>query len=145
MIKKKGDLFTSTSNVLGHGVNTKGLMGAGIAKMFREEYRQNYENYKYHCETRLLKPGGLFVFWEKGKYIFNFASQNEPGADARYEWALESMLAGSRQARALGHKVIAIPLIGCGIGGLEWEGMEKIVQAVELSIPEVEYEVWKYE
>jgi hypothetical protein len=40
--------------------------------------------------------------------------------------------------------VCAIPELGCGIGGLEWEGVKRVIETVEFVVPGFEYEVWHY-
>lgn len=145
LIKKKGNLFDTTAVAIGHGVNCEGVMGAGIAKTFRQLFPENYARYKKLCERRLIIPGKTLVQEENGLVIFNIASQRAPGADATYKRVLQGLLAASIQAEQRDLDRIAIPLIGCGIGGLEWAGVEKIIEAVELAVPEVEYEVWKFE
>jgi O-acetyl-ADP-ribose deacetylase (regulator of RNase III) len=152
MIERNGDLFTTTAKVIGHGVNCKGLMGAGIAKTFREKFPANYRYYNMvcHAATGNLQPGGYVLYHEDGKMIFNFASQNDPGADASYHWLFSSLFLGA--ARLNDRKsdladygnVIAIPEIGCGIGGLEWYPTRRVIRAVEACVPGIEFEVWHY-
>jgi len=144
MIKRKGDLFGTDAPALGHGVNCQGVMGSGIAVPFKERYPKNYNLYHAACSNKLLQPGEALVTQaDGGPAIANIASQAQPGADARYDWAFSGFLDASLQLRALGLNRIAIPLIGCGIGGLEWPGVEYLLKATEIIVPEVEYEVWK--
>lgn len=146
MIERRGDLFTSTAPALGHGVNCAGVMGAGIAKTFREKYVHNYENYRAACLAGQLKPGEVHVNYENEKYILNLASQNTPGRDARYEWLFQSALAAATGAVRIGIDRIAIPEIGCGIGGLEWDKAAQTLLTVEIIVDtKMEWEVWHYE
>lgn len=148
MIEKNGDVFTTTATYIGHGVNCRGVMGAGIAKTIRERFPQVYNEYKWVCNSALgLAPGSYFVYPENGKLIVNLATQANPGPDATYEWVFTSLLRFSQAAvskiKKNGNKV-AIPELGCGIGGLEWPVVKKIIEAVEAAVPEIEYEVWHY-
>lgn len=149
MIKKSGDLFTTDAFYIGHGVNCRGRMGAGIAKTFRERFPINYESYAKACLGMRLNPGDLFSVYENEKVILNLATQLEPGADARYEAVFDSCYKAARQvANHFNYwkgeeKRIAIPQIGCGIGGLEWDKVETLIEAVEILVPEVTWEVWK--
>lgn len=136
-----GDLFTVDAEVIGHGTNTHGVMGAGIAKAFRAKFPKMYADYKRDCENGLFVPGDAEFYTENcdGKFygIFNLFSQDKPGADARYEWLL---LALSKAANDLVrtahvgdfiHYTLAIPLIGCGIGGLSFADFIRAVYAVD--------------
>ncbi len=149
MIIKHGDVFTTDATYIGHGVNCVGLMGAGIAKTVREQFPQVYAEYKYLCDTKYLRPGAVFCYPENGKVIVNLATQDKPGPDARYNAVFCSLYSFSSMASkpekiAKNGNIIAIPQIGAGIGGLEWDKVEKIIQTIEYLIPEIVYEVWIY-
>jgi len=143
MIKRKGNLFDSTSVALGHGVNCQGIMGAGIAVEFKNRFPKNYEAYRTNCDLKFLRPGEAFVYLEDGKYIANLATQDKPGPDATYERVMYAAADAALQLSKHGVDTLAIPLIGCGIGGLEWAGVECILKAVEIIVPNFEFEVWK--
>ena len=156
MIEKNGDLFESKASYLGHGVNCCGVMGAGIAKAFREAFPNNYRNYKAACESGRLTPGGFMVVPEKMngggsiRLVTNLASQEKPGADADYKWLFSSLWSWAEQASEpnrlrLYGGIIAIPEIGCGIGGLEWPVVKRIIQVVEDCHTDIEFEIWHYE
>lgn len=145
MIHMRGDLFNTHAWTIGHGVNTKGVMGAGIAKKFKEKYPDNFKKYADACATQALKPGMSLGVVDNNNLVVNFASQREPGADATYEWLFESTLDGAMKARQLGQKTIAIPEIGCGIGGLVWYKAAAVLEAVETIVGrDFEWEVWHY-
>lgn len=145
MIDQTGDMFTSTARAYGHGVNCAGVMGAGVAKTFREKFPHNYENYRAACLRKQLKPGTVHVNYENGIYILNMASQRTPGRDASYEWLFSSALAAAKGAVNVGIDRIAIPEIGSHIGGLEWEKSAVVLRTVETIVDEkVQWEVWHY-
>lgn len=149
MITKHGDLFTSAAPAYGHGVNCAGVMGAGIAKQFKEKYPHNYKNYRAACLAGQLKPGQIAVNREKGKFIVNMASQNKPGRDATYHWLFEAALTTATQAVEMGIDRVAVPQIGAGIGGLDWWKVQTILLAVETianeDIEKFNWEVWIYD
>lgn len=142
LIEKTGNLFTSKAMAVGHGVNTKGSMGAGIAKSFREAWPDMYERYNWACMSGYLKPGGIFPFQlPSGGWIYNIASQQKPGPDARLSWLSTGV------CRALFHALdnnvpsIALPQIGCGIGGLRWPDVHEILSGMA-ELTTVDIEVW---
>lgn len=149
MIERNGDVFTTDAYYIGHGVNCTGVMGAGIAKTVREKFPQTYYEYKRVCETGTFRPGSYFIYQEGGKGIVNLATQDKPGPDARYPWLFNVLYRFSKRARqpekvAKFGAVCAIPELGCGIGGLDWEGVKKVIETVEFVVPGFEYEVWHY-
>lgn len=154
MIERDGDIFNTDAAYIGHGVNTQGVMGAGIAKEFRSRFYRNYNVYRQACIKGTLTPGGFLVVPERRDdgslaLITNLASQEQPGPDASYKWLLSSLWGWAEQASApnrlhLYGGRIAIPEIGCGIGGLEWAKVYRVLRVVEYAFPEIEFEVWHY-
>lgn len=143
MIKRKGDLFSSTAPALGHGCNVQGKMAAGIANAFRIKFPKNYTLYHNACSNSLLQTGESFLHAENGIVVVNMATQFLPGPNATYPNVFAAALDGALQLDARGIDRLAVPLIGCGIGGLEWPGVEYLLRAVEIIVPNFEFEVWK--
>lgn len=152
MQHKDGNLFDTTADIIAHGVNCKGVMGAGIAKTFRAAYPDMYYAYKGLCNEGKLNPGDYFAWYDTSseKMVVNLASQNNPGPNASYEWLTNSVLSFATALDANAYiygerygRTIAIPEIGCGIGGLEWPIVELILEAVETRF-DIEFEVWHY-
>src|SRR4051812_619538 len=127
-------------------------MGAGIANQIKRRYPGVYEYYraelrKYFGKSALLGQDLCCYTGPDGGevYIHNLITQYNPGADARYEYVFDALSACAVEAFALNgdeQALVAMPMIGCGIGGLEWDSVEKLVKAVEVLHP-VEFEVWK--
>lgn len=149
-----GDLFTTECVALGHGVNIRGLMGAGVAKGFKAKYGVNYLSYGQQCKVKGLIPGQTLIVpcqeldinsVHIERAIVNMASQDEPGANARYDWLFTSALSAAEQLMEIGITKCAIPEIGCGIGGLAWPQTQTLLEAVEILVPGFEWEVWHYE
>lgn len=146
MIEKTGSLFDTDAHCIGHGVNCVGVMGAGIAKQFRERYPQNYLNYKHRCDKGVFYPGAVYAFpfekVEPTRYIFNIASQNQPGPNATYSALFNGCNTAANRAAGFGYDRIAIPQIGCGIGGLQWDNVKTLLEAIEILTPKFQWEVW---
>jgi len=143
MIKRLGDVFSSTAEAFGHGVNCHGVMGAGVAKIVKERYPKNYTSYRNICDAGLLETGEAHHYVEDGKHIFNMATQLQPGPDAQLRWVLLAGMDVAQTCVHLGIDRVAIPLIGCGIGGLNWEQVEHVLRSVELCYQDFQWEVWK--
>lgn len=129
---KFGDLFDSKADAIGQGTNTHGKMGAGIAVLFKRKHPEMYERYRKICEVFGDDLGGSTYLYFKGldnsdgdySYIANIFSQKAPGANA----TVELLISGLKDAYGalwgeaeIESPSIAIPLIGCGIGGLDWD------------------------
>lgn len=138
---KRGDLLTAEVEALVNAVNCVGVMGRGIALQFRKAFPENYEAYKTACSRGRVRPGRLFTF-ELGRltnprYIINFPTKNHWKDDSHMEYIDSGLAALVREVRGLTICSIAIPPLGCGLGGLQWsEVRPRIVEALE-SLPDV--------
>lgn len=140
--ERVGDLFSHSGVAIGHGVNTQGVMGAGIAKEFRRRWPGLYEDYKQACADGYLLPGGSLLYsYPPYQFIFNLATQRYPGADARLEWISEALTAAVDYLELWRVSELAIPRIGCGIGGLNWEDVRGVI---EKSKPDSDFTVVVY-
>lgn len=133
-----GDLFDFAANphyAIGHGVNCVGVMGAGVAVLFRDRFPEMARFYKCYCERGCLTPSAILPWVAgDGTMILNLASQDAPGPTARYEWLGRSVFQGALYAQAHG-RTLVIPRIGSGIGGLEETDCERVFDTIGQSCP----------
>ena len=141
MIEKTGDMFTTTAPAIGHGVNVRGLMLSGVAKIVAERHPQANVEYMEWCRNGSLLPGGIHVWEGDGTVLYNIASQDNPGASARLDWLDASVRAALDHADAHGITAIALPRIGCGIGGLDWVDVKPLLEAAAADY-NCDLEVW---
>lgn len=139
---RQGSLFDTELNAIGHGVNVDGYMGAGIAKQFKQRYPRNYEMYKHACNIHLLKPGAAICWFDNGKYIYNIASQDRPGPNAKLKWLRSGLQHAMILCIRSGVEELAIPRIAAGIGGLEWTEVLKVIEDLDKKYPKFNLEVW---
>ncbi len=147
MIQRKGDVFTTEATFIGHGVNLRGVMGRGIAATIRENYPNTFELYAKQCKGDYLNLGDVFVTNEDEVRIVNMVTQKHLGPDARYDAIFDAGMEAAVAVMDISADedrtpILAIPRIGCGIGGLEWEKVETLLKAVEILNPGFQFEVW---
>ena len=118
-----GNLLAADSEALVNAVNCVGVMGRGVALAFKRTFPANYKAYKAACDRGELQPGRMFVF-ETGemmpRLIINFPTKRHWRARSRLadiEAGLSALVAEVERHRI--HS-IAVPALGCGLGGLEW-------------------------
>lgn len=127
---KVGDLFASDADAYAHGVNARGIMGAGIAVAFRLMDPEMYEAYRAHCDRFGDALAGLIFPWYSlgsDKIIYNCFTQKVPGrGEARYGLVERSAIAMLFDAEDRGLDTVGLPAIGCGIGGLEAHNVQDL-------------------
>ncbi|GIF17248.1 macro domain-containing protein [Actinoplanes teichomyceticus] len=133
---RTGDLLASQLPAIAHGVNCRGIMGAGIARQIRNRWTHLYDSYRTACRTGHLTIGGMHV-WQTpdGMTVYNLATQDRPGPHARIDavqHAVAGMLADAEQR---GITAIGLPQIAAGIGGLRWPDVESVLTTAATGSP----------
>jgi len=142
----QGDLLRSDADALVNTVNTVGVMGKGIALQFKNQFPKNYKVYKEACKTGALRPGQMLVVKDgdllREKYIVNFPTKEHWKAPSKIEY-IEKGLPALKEA-IIQHQIksIAIPPLGCGSGGLDWNVVKPMIidQLSDLDIDILVYE-----
>ena len=119
-----GDLFSSEMQTLVNTVNCVGIMGKGIAAIFKKQYPAMYEDYKARCNRGEVRLGQPYLYTDlAGASILNFPTKGH----WRSSTCLEDVEAGLdyfvTHYKAWGIESIAFAPLGCGNGGLEWSAV----------------------
>lgn len=107
-------------------------MGKGIALEFKKRFPNSFIAYKTACDAGELQLGRVFTYDHgpsaKLRYIVNFPTKNHWRDASHLEdirMGLESLVA---ELDRLSIRPIAIPALGCGLGGLDWQDVQELVQ-----------------
>ena len=144
---KHGNLLQANTEALVNTVNTVGVMGKGIALMFKEAFPENFKIYAAACKRKDVRAGHLFVTERQQligpKWIINFATKDHWRSPSRMEW-IESGLTELRSfIIEQGIKSIALPPLGSGNGGLSWTEVRPRIEAMLADLPGVEVQVFE--
>jgi len=137
-----GDLLEQRVDAIVNTVNTVGIMGKGIALQFKRKWPANAKAYEAACKREEVVPGKMFVFDNGGliepKFIINFPTKRHwrhPSRMSDIDAGLVDLIA---QVKRLGIRSIAIPPLGCGNGGLDWNEVRHRIEAAFTRLPEVD-------
>jgi O-acetyl-ADP-ribose deacetylase (regulator of RNase III) len=119
-----------------------GVMGRGIAAQFKKRFEANFALYKKACEAGLLRPGKMLVY-DSGKflnprYVVNFPTKDHWRANSKIEDIQSGLIALVNEVRNRSIKSIAIPPLGCGLGGLDWAIVRPMIVEAFSELPEVQ-------
>jgi O-acetyl-ADP-ribose deacetylase (regulator of RNase III) len=142
MIKlQQGDILHADAEALVNTVNCVGIMGRGIALQFRKAFPENYKAYKAACSRGELQPGKMFVFdlnrFQHPRFIINFPTKRHWRGKSRIEDIKAGLKDLVEESRKLKIQSIAIPPLGCGLGGLDWEEVRPLIESTFHELPEV--------
>jgi len=128
-----GNLLESKAQALVNTVNTVGVMGKGVALQFKNNYPNNFKNYVIICKKNLLQIGSLLVFEEENlitgkKIIINFPTKTDWRKPSEYEYIEKGLIELKKIVSEKGLKSIAIPPLGVGNGGLNWNRVKEMIE-----------------
>jgi O-acetyl-ADP-ribose deacetylase (regulator of RNase III) len=126
LIVKSGDLFSAEADALVNPVNCVGVMGAGVAREFAKRYPEMLLVYKVMCGNKRLRPGMVWA-WEASPIILCVATKDHFRNRSRIAWIDEAAQNLIGVAEYLELKSVAMPAIGCGLGGLDWDLVEDVL------------------
>ena len=142
----QGNLLEVRTEVLVNTVNTVGVMGKGIALMFKERFDENFRLYASACKAKEVQTGKMFVTQvhklDGPRWIVNFPTKQHWRAPSRMEWIVEGLQDLRRFLIEQQVKSIAIPPLGAGNGGLEWA---EVRQQIELALSDLDIEILVFE
>lgn len=130
----QGNLLESDVEALVNTVNTVGVMGKGIALMFKESFPENYSSYADACKRGEVQVGCMFITENKDlfgpRWIINFPTKQHWRNASKIEWIREGLYDLVRVVREKNINSLALPPLGCGNGGLHWPEVKKLIQTV---------------
>lgn len=144
---EQGNVLQAKAEALVNTVNCVGFMGKGIALQFKKAYPENFDAYQRACRAKEVQPGRMFIFDRRSmldvKYIINFPTKRHWKGGARYEDIQAGLAALVEDVRRLGIRSIAIPPLGCGLGGLDWARVRPMIEHAFAVLPEVEVHLYE--
>ncbi len=144
---QKGDMLHAKAEALVNTVNTVGVMGKGIALQFKEAFLHNNKIYIEACKNKELQPGKLLAVWDNNlllgrKLIINFPTKTHWRQPSKYEYIEKGLFALKDLIEKEKIRSIALPPLGCGNGGLDWNLVKPLIVQYLQNLP---IDVYVYE
>ncbi len=146
LTEEHGNLLEAPADALVNTVNTVGIMGKGLALQFKQAYPGNFRAYEAACKRGEVGLGKMFTY-ETGqldgpRLIINFPTK----AHWRSRSKLCDIKVGLRSLRTViserNIQSIAIPPLGCGNGGLDWNEVRPLIVEALGDLPGVRVMVY---
>lgn len=143
----RGNLLEADTEALVNTVNTVGVMGKGVALMFKEAFPENFRLYATACEAKLVRLGEMFVTERNDlygpKWIINFPTKAHWRYPSKMEWIAKGLDDLKTVVMRNKIKSIALPPLGAGNGGLEWPKVRELILSKLESLKDVEVVVYE--
>ena len=144
---KRGNILDADVEAIVNTVNCVGVMGAGLALQIRKAFPSNYLAYVEACKNNKVKPGKMFT-WRvnqetKPKYIINFPTKRHWRNKSRVDDIEAGLAALAKEIKRKKIKSIAVPPLGCGLGGLDFKDiLPRIIRGLH-DVGDVEIHVYE--
>jgi O-acetyl-ADP-ribose deacetylase (regulator of RNase III) len=129
----KGNLLDSPAVALVNTVNLVGVMGKGIVLQFKQAFPHNFEVYKKACREGEIGIGKILAVTDRNlllgdKLILNFPTKTNWRLPSEYDYVDRGLVA--LREYVVAHRVpsLAVPALGCGNGGLDWNVVRPMIE-----------------
>lgn len=141
-----GNIFNSKAQTIVNTVNCVGVMGKGIALVFKLRYPSMFEVYQEYCKQKLIAVGKLWIY--KGEpsdpWVLNFPTKTHWKLPSEYEYIEKGLQKFVDTYKEKGITSIAFPLLGAFSGGLDKDRVMDIMIS-SLSQCDIPVEIYQYD
>ena len=141
-----GNILHDQADAIINTVNTVGVMGKGLALQFKKAFPDNFKVYKKACDDKSVTTGKVLPVSlntiSAPHYIINFPTKAHWKANSKLEYIEQGLESLKAEVRRLGLKSVAIPPLGSGLGGLQWQVVEQLITESLAELPEVEWRIY---
>jgi O-acetyl-ADP-ribose deacetylase (regulator of RNase III) len=142
-----GNLLDAKVEALVNTVNTAGVMGKGLALQFKKAFPANSKAYEAACKRGDVQIGKMFVFDAGGivlpRYIINFPKKKHWRSPSKLDYIEQGLAALIEVIRDQQVRSIAVPPLGAGLGGLDWNKVRPVIERALSPLTDVEVLVFE--
>ena len=142
-----GDILNADVEALVNTVNCVGVMGRGIALQFKNMFPENFEAYAAACAREEVRPGKMFIYptgaLTNPRFIVNFPTKRHWRGKSRVDDIDSGLNALREEIVRRGIRSIAIPPLGSGLGGLDWQDVKPRIVLALSSLQDVDIRVYE--
>ena len=139
----QGDIFESKCQAIINTVNCEGKMGKGLAYQFKKKFPEMEQDYVKVCKKGELYPGKLHIYQENKFLIINFPTKNKWREKSKIEYIINGLKKLKEEIVRRDIKSVAIPPLGAGNGGLNWNEVKSEINKELLDVKDVVFEVYE--
>jgi O-acetyl-ADP-ribose deacetylase (regulator of RNase III) len=140
---KTGNIFNSSAQVITNTVNCVGVMGKGLALAYKNKFPEMYNDYKQKCSEGQVKAGYPYLWENDQAQILNFPTKRHWKQASLLEDVEEGLKYLASNYSDMGISSIALPPLGCGLGGLNWADVKNLINKYLGAIEDLDVYVYE--
>ena len=116
-----GNIFNTHCQTIVNTVNCVGVMGKGIALVFKLRYPKMFDMYQEFCKQGLISVGKLWIYNSEpnAPWVLNFPTKVHWKLPSEYTYVEQGLKKFAETYKEKGITSIAFPLLGTNNGGLD--------------------------
>ena len=126
IIYTDGDILIDPAEAIVIPVNTMGVPGAGLAKAWAKKDPEAAGVYQALCEKGLVTIGEINIIIHGDSRWIMFPTKEHWKHPSQLEWIEKGLM--DLQPQVTGLESMAVPALGCGLGGLEWNHVRQLLE-----------------
>ena len=143
----EGNLLEAEAEAFVNTVNEVGVMGKGVALMFSEKFPTMSRQYQHAAKKGQIHVGQMYVTEVDAlfgpRWIIHFPTKKHWRHPSKLAWIRDGLRDLVRVIHEHGIASVALPPLGCGNGGLDWDVVRREIEWAFDAIPKVECIVYK--
>lgn len=146
IVFRNGNILTSGAEAVVNTVNCQGVMGKGLALAVKQKYPSVFEAYAEDCRGRKVRVGfvrSYLTLERPQKTIVNFPTKDDWRLPSCLGWIERGLVDLRRETRYHHIRSIAIPPLGCGLGGLDWKVVKPRIIETFRGEEDLDVEIWE--
>lgn len=142
----RGNIFNTKSQTIVNTVNCVGVMGKGVALVYKLRYPDMFDKYQELCAQHLITIGKLWLYKGDSKFpwVLNFPTKTHWKMPSEYDYIEKGLAKFVETYREKGITSIAFPLLGANNGGLNPDVVLDIMRS-HLSQCDIPVEIYLYD
>lgn len=142
----KGNIFNTKAQTVVNTVNCVGVMGKGIALVYKLRYPKMFDLYSEFCKSKLIGIGKLWLYKgeENAPWVLNFPTKYHWKYPSKIEYIEKGLQKFVDTYQEKGITSIAFPMLGTHNGGLEKAEVLSVMKQ-HLSKCDIPIEIYDYD
>ena len=131
-----GDIWRDHAEAIVIPVNTLGIAGAGLARQWKIQYPNEHRLYGIVCKDKRFNIGKVLpVISSPNRLFLCFPTKIVPHKRSELAWIEDGLSDLKRLIPTLRIQSVALPALGCGLGGLDWKIVRPLIEAAFANSP----------
>lgn len=142
----KGNIFNTKAQTVVNTINCVGVMGKGIALVYKLRYPNMFEQYQEYCKAKLIDIGKLWLYKgdEGDPWVLNFPTKYHWKYESKIEYVEKGLKKFVETYKDKGITSIAFPMLGTNNGGLDYNTVLDLMKKY-LGQCDIPVEIYEYD